>query len=219
MVGQLPVQDVTRANLQDTDIVGAMAQRIMGVNDNIMGMVNAGGRKTATEVRSSSTFGINRLKTNCEWFSATGFAPMSSKMVASTQQLLDIERKYRIVGDQAQWGEKYLMVSPDGIQGNFDFVAVDGTMPVDRFAQANLWQQMFGTMSKVPQIMQGYDIPRIFAFVAQLAGLKNINQFRINVVPDGMPMTGVPVNAGGAMPNGRSNLNEPGQIPGMGPTG
>jgi hypothetical protein len=219
MIGQLPVQDITRSNLNDTDIVGSMAQRIMGVNDNIMGMVNSGGRKTATEVRSSSTFGINRLKTNCEWFSATGFAPMTSKMVASTQQLLDIERKYRIVGDQAQWGEKYLMVDPQSIQGHFDFVPVDGTMPVDRFAQANLWQQMFGTMSKVPQIMQGYDVSRIFAFVAQLAGLKNINQFRINVVPDGMPMQGIPVNMGGAQPNGRVNLNEPGQIPGMGPTG
>lgn len=219
MVGQIPVQDVTRANLSDTDIIGSMAQRIMGVNDNIMGMVNSGGRKTATEVRSSSTFGINRLKTNCEWFSATGFSPMSSKMISSTQQLMDIERKYRIVGDQAQWLGQYVNVTPDMIQGSFDFVPVDGTMPVDRFAQANLWQQMFGTMSKVPQIMQGYDVSRIFAFVAQLAGLKNINQFRINVVPDGQAQPGVPVNAGGPMPAGRSNFNEPGQIPGMGSTG
>ena len=219
MVAQLPVQDVTRANLADTDIVGSMAQRIMGVNDNIMGMVNSGGRKTATEVRSSSTFGINRLKTNCEWFSATGFSPMSAKMISSTQQLMDIERQYRIVGDQAQWMGRYIQITPDMIQGAFDFVPVDGTMPVDRFAQANLWQQMFGTMSKVPQIMQGYDVGRIFAFVAQLAGLKNINQFRINVVPDGTMPQGVPVNAGGSLPAGRSNFNEPGQIPGMGSTG
>lgn len=219
MAMQIPVQDVTRANLTDTDIIGSMAQRIMGVNDNIMGMVNSGGRKTATEVRSSSTFGINRLKTNCEWFSATGFSPMSAKMISSTQQLMDIERQYRIVGDQAQWMGRYIQITPDMIQGAFDFVPVDGTMPVDRFAQANLWQQMFGTMSKVPQIMQGYDVGRIFAFVAQLAGLKNINQFRINVVPDGMMPQGVPVNTGGALPAGRSNFNEPGQIPGMGSTG
>lgn len=219
MIQQLPVADVTRSNLTDTDIVGAMAQRIMGVNDNIMGMVNAGGRKTATEVRSSSTFGINRLKTNCEWFSATGFSPMSAKLISNTQQLLDVERKYRIVGDQAQWLGRYIDVSPELIQGAFDFVAVDGTMPVDRFAQANLWQQMFGTMSKIPQVMQGYDIGRIFAFVAQLAGLKNVNQFRINVVPDGVMPQGVPIGTGAAMPQGNVNLNEPGQIPGMGSTG
>lgn len=219
MVNQLTVQDITRSNLSDTDIVGSMAQRIMGVNDNIMGMVNAGGRKTATEVRSSSTFGVNRLKTNCEWFSATGFSPLTAKMVASTQQLMNIERKYRIVGDQSQWGEKYMMVTPEMIQGAYDFVPVDGTMPIDRFAQANLWQQLFGTMSKVPQIMGAYDIPRIFAFVAQLGGLKNINQFRVNVIPDGqMPPGMVPISAGAA-PAGRSNMNEPGQIPGMGATG
>lgn len=219
MVSQFNVQDITRSNLSDTEVVGAMAQRIMGINDNIMGMVNAGGRKTATEVRSSSTFGVNRLKTNCEWFSATGFAPLAHKLISSTQQLMDIERKYRIVGDQAQWGEKYLHVTPDMIQGAYDFTPVDGTMPIDRFAQANLWQQMFGTMSKMPQVMQAYDIPRIFAFVAQLGGLKNISQFRVNVVPDGMAGMGVPVGGAAPLPGMKMNLNEPGQIPGMGSTG
>jgi hypothetical protein len=152
--------------------------------------------------------------------SAVGFSPMAHKMLASTQQLMDMERKYRIVGDQSQWGERYLMVDPTSIQGNFDFVAVDGTMPVDRFAQVNLWQQMFGSMSKMPQVMQQFDIARIFAFVAQLGGLKNINQFKVNIVPDGMGNPGVPVpGMGGPQPAMRTNLNEPGQIPGMGSTG
>lgn len=216
MLSQIPVQDITRSNLGDTDIVSSMAQRIMGVTDNVMGMINPGGRRTATEVRTSTSFGVNRLKTNCEWFSATGFAPLTQKLMMSTQQLLDIERKYRIVGDMAQWSERYLNVGPREIQGFYDFVPVDGTMPVDRFAQANLWQQMFQTMSKVPQVMMSYDIPRIFAFVAQLAGLKNINQFRVQVMDPGVLQQ--QAQAGNMVPV-RANMNEPGQIPGMGPTG
>jgi len=60
---QFPVVDVTQQHMQDANMVSGLIQRVSGVNDSIMGVVNSGGRKTATEVRTSSTFGINRLKT------------------------------------------------------------------------------------------------------------------------------------------------------------
>jgi hypothetical protein len=181
-----------------------------------MGMVNAGGRKTATEVRSSTTFSVNRLKTTCEWFSTTGFTPLTQKLVVSTQQLYSLERKYRIVGDMAQWAERYINITPDDIQGFFDFTPVDGTMPVDRFAQANLWNQLLGTISRMPGIAMSYDLPKIFGFIAQLSGIKNINQFRVQVVPDAQ--LAAQAQAGNQIPM-RTNLSEPGQIPGMGSTG
>lgn len=216
MLSQFQVQDITRSNLQDSEMVGQLCQRITGVSDNVMGSVNTGGRKTATEVRSSTSFGINRLKTNCEWFSNVGFAPLASKLYMSSQQLYTGEKKYRIIGDQAMWADQYINVTPDMIAGMYDFVPVDGTMPVDRFAQANLWQQMLAGLSKVPGALEQYDLGKIFAFVAQLGGLKNINKFKLNVVPDGMMQQ--QAQAGNVVPM-RPNLNEPGQIPGMGPTG
>lgn len=216
LMTQFPVQDITRSNLSDSEMVGQLAQRITGVSDNVMGAVNAGGRKTATEVRSSTSFGINRLKTNCEWFSNVGFSPLANKLTMSTQQLYTGEQKFRIIGDQAMWADQYMEVNPGMIAGMYDFVPVDGTMPVDRFAQVNLWQQLMASMSKVPGALQGYDLTKIFAFVAQLGGLKNINKFRIQVVPDGMMQQ--QAQMGNAVPM-RANMNEPGQIPGMGPTG
>lgn len=216
LMQQFQVADVTRSNLADSDVVGQLAQRVMGVNDNIMGSVNTGGRKTATEVRSSTSFGVNRLKTNCEWFGATGFSPLSMKLSMTTQQLYSAERKFRIVGDQAQWAEKYMTITPQMIAGFYDFVPVDGTMPIDRFAQVNLWQQMLSSLSKVPGALMGYDLSRIFAFVAQLGGIKNINRFKVQIQPDGMLQQ--QAAAGNVVPM-RTNLNEPGQIPGMGATG
>jgi hypothetical protein len=156
------------------------------------------------------------MKTNCEWFSACGFSPLTQKMLISTQQLYDAQRKFRIVGDMAQWAERYIMVTPADIQGFYDFVPVDGTMPVDRLAQANLWNQLLGTISRVPQVMMAYDLPKIFGYVAQLSGIKNINQFRIQVMPDAQ--LAAQAGAGNQIPV-RTNLNEPGQIPGMGATG
>jgi hypothetical protein len=216
LMQQFAVADVTRGNLADSDVVAQLAQRVMGVNDNIMGAVNSGGRKTATEVRSSTSFGINRLKTNCEWFSSLGFTPLSKKLVMSTQQLYTAEKKFRIVGDQAQWAQAYMEVNPQMIAGFFDFVPVDGTMPIDRFAQVNLWQQLLGNLARVPGALQGYDMMKIFAFVAQLGGLKNVNRFRVQVAPDAQ--VAAQAQAGNVVPM-RTNMNEPGQIPGMGSTG
>ncbi len=216
MIAQFPVSDVTRSNLSDSDLVGQLAQRVTGVNDNVMGSVNTGGRKTATEIRSSTTFGINRLKTNCEWISSVGFSPLTRKMTMTTQQLYQAEKKFRIVGDQALWMGPYMMVTPDSIAGMYDFVPVDGTMPVDRFAQVNLWQQLMASMARVPGALMGYDLGKIFAFVAQLGGLKNVQRFRMQVVPDAQ-LAGQ-AQAGNVVPM-RANMNEPGQIPGMGSTG
>lgn len=225
-VMQLPVQDITRANLQDAQLVQDMIQRVTGVNDSLMGMVNSG-RKTATEVRSSTTFGINRLKTVTEYMSAVGMGPWTQQIIQVTQQLYDQNRKYRIVGDLAQYGQKFLDVTPEQIAGFFDYVPVDGTLPVDRFAQVNLWQQLMAGATQLPQVMAEYDFSRIFAFVAQLAGLKNINQFRVQVVPDaamqnsvaaGNSVPAAPADAPGMSANNENAGGASPQIPGMGQT-
>lgn len=221
VVTQLQVGDVTRGHIGDMQIMAEMLQRMTGVSDNIMGVVNSGGRKTATEVRQSTTMGINRQKTNCEMISAMGFNPWAQKMLQQTQQFYDAEKKYRIVGDQANFAPNFAMVTPDSIAGFYDLIPVDGTLPVDRFAQANLWQMMLAQISKVPQIAGGYDLGRIFAYVASLAGLKNVQQFRLQA-QDPMALQ-KSVAAGNSIPL-EANQRDLGlppnqlQIPGMGPS-
>ena len=197
-ISQLQVMDITQNNLRDIQLVGEMMQRVSGVTDNIMGMVNAGGRKTATEVRTSSSFGINRLKTTAEFWSAGDFSLLTQMMLQNTQQYYDLERKYRVAGDlmglgnrqmqqdQEQAATPFIDVTPDSIQGFYDFVPVDGTMPIDRFAQANIWKDILFGLGKMPQIGMQYDLGGIFGWMARLAGLKNIQQFRIQVAPDDM---------------------------------
>jgi|SRR5687768_4904270 len=219
-VKQFQTVDVTRSHMADTEAVSQLMQRVTGATDNIMGQVNTSGRKTATEVRGSTNFGMSRLKTTGEWWSATGFGPLTQKMIQLTQQMYDMDRKFKIVGDLSQWGERYISVSPEQIAGFYDFVPVDGTLPVDRFAQANLWQQIFSGLSAMPNVMAAYDMPKMFAFVAQLAGLKNITQFRVQLMPDALMQqqlaAGNSVPVAGIAPG---NPAEPGQIPNVGATG
>src|SRR5690606_31800019 len=124
--------------------------------------------------------------------------------------------------------QREMVITPEDIQGFYDFVAVDGTLPVDRFAQANLWRALLAEGTRYPQILAQYDLSKVFAWVAQLAGLKHINQFRVQIQDDGVlaaqaqagnmvPASASPNPGGGnaALPI----VPEPGQVEGMGTTG
>ena len=222
ILSQLQTVDVTQRHPQDVILMQQFIQRVTGVNDTVMGMVNQGDRTTATEVRHSTTFGINRLKTQCEWYSAVGWGPMTQKLVQRTQQFYNQAKKIRLVGDQAQFGPGFLDVTPEMIAGFWDFEPVDGTLPVDRFAQANLWATIMQQMGAYPQILLQYDIAKIFAWVARLGGIKNLAQFKL--IPDSevnkQVLAGNIVPIGTASKEaGNKNLNEPKQIPTLGATG
>jgi hypothetical protein len=221
LIQQIPVSDVTRGNIPDMQELAEYAARAFGVNDNLMGQVHQGGRKSATEIRTSSSMGINRLKTVAEYWSAIAMTPLGQRMLSNTQQYYDQEQQFRIAGDLSQDAGP-IAVSPDMITGQFDFVAVDGTMPIDRYAQANLFREILMGAQKMPFIAQKYDLAKMFGWMAQLGGLKNIKQFEVQVMPDGM----VPgqVAAGNVVPMSEATRDltavpEPGQMPGMGSTG
>jgi len=232
MFKQVDVVDVTRAHMSDFQAMFSIGERTIGINDQIMGSMGGNQRKTATEVRTTTAFGINRLKTISEYMSGMGFAPHSQKLVQTSQQMYSAQAKLRRVGSFAQEaGENFLNVRPEDIVGFYDLVPVDGTLPIDRMAQANLWKEiMAGAMRMPPQIAQQYDWARIFAWAAQIGGLKNINQFKIQVLqpgqgpaPGSIPMLPAPGGQGGGIPQlaspGMSASNDAGfnQLGGEGP--
>lgn len=225
-LNQVQVQDITRANLQDLQMMFGVGERTMGVNDQIMGMLNTGGRKTATEIRTSTSFGVNRLKTTAEWFGVVGFDPLSTMCVQNTQQYYDDDKKFKIAGDLlGSTNARFLQITPEMIAGAYDYVPIDGNLPIDRFAQVNLWRELMGQMRQFPQLMFGYDMTRIFEWVAQLAGLKNITQFKIQIAPEQQLALAVQAGNSVPMPGQRGGGTSAGGAPlptqmnGMGPSG
>jgi len=214
---QLPITDVTRTHLTDLNAFLNIGQRTVGVNDQLMGQISPTGRRSATEVRTGTGFGINRLKTVSEYFSAMGWSPLASMMVQNSQQYFDGMNKFKIVGQLMQEaGKGFIDVTPEEILGFYDFVPVDGTMPIDRLAQAQLWNNLMGQLRNFPEIMMQYDIGRIFEWVAQLAGLKNISQFKVQLMPDQMLQQ--QAQAGNVVPvGGGSGASSPGQPNGASP--
>ena len=193
-IHQLQVNDVTRTHLHDSQFVETMIQRVTGVVDNIMGMVNTSGRKTATEVRTSTGFSTNRLKTPAEYASAVGWGPLSAMMLQNTQQLYEDEKMFRIAGNlmtdiaqrQQRNGEppNGIAVGPEQIAGFYDFVPVDGNLPIDRLAQANLWKEMLMQMANVPAIAMEWDVGGMMTHAMKMMGQRNIDRFKLNLQPD-----------------------------------
>lgn len=185
-VHQIPVQDMTKGHVTDLQLMLGVGERVFGINDQILGALSGSGRKTATEVRTTTGFGVNRLKTITEYMSAGGFAQHAMRLVQMSQQYYQGEKKFRIVGSlltdmNPNEAAAFLDVSPDKITGFYDFVPVDGTLPVDRLALANLWKELMMGMQSIPAVLMKYDLSRIFAHVAQLAGIRNLNQFRVEL--------------------------------------
>jgi hypothetical protein len=199
---QVPVTDVTRAHMTDVQAMFGLGERITGVNDQIMGALsNGSNRKTATEVRTTTSFGVNRQKTITEYMSNMGMSPHSQMLVQNSQQFYDSSAKLRRVGSFAlEAGEQFINVTPEGIAGFYDLIPVDGTLPVDRMALANIWKEiLMGATRMPPAIQMGFDWSRIFMWAAETGGLKNIRQFRVQVTPPGVdPSQGaVPMLPGG----------------------
>ena len=183
VVSQLKVTDITRQNIGDTQSIRELLQQILGVNDNVMGTLDPGGRKTATEVRTASTFSISRLKTIAEFFSATGFTPLTQKLVQNTQQFYfqggAKEEVFKVVGDMAANLDS-VRIDPQSIAGFYDFVPVDGTLPIDRMAQANLWKEILMILVQTG----AYNVEEIVNWIANLSGIRGMKRFKLQVAPD-----------------------------------
>ena len=235
---QFQVTDVTQGHIRDSQVIMEIMQRIMGVTENIMGMVNPGGRKTATEIRTSSTLGVNRLKVNAEYNSAIGWSPLGRVLVQESQQNYNTTKKFRAAGlrsqdeimEAMQGDGGWLTVTPEDILGFFDYVPVDGTMPIDRFALSNLYRELMVDSIKVPVVAQQLDFMKIIQTILELNGVRNFNKFRIkpqiigdaNATANAQRGNIVPIAGGtGAAnpgPPGTGGVPTPRQVGGVGPT-
>lgn len=178
-VMQLQVGDVTRAHLQDFQLMQRMGDSLTGASDNTRGAQDAGGRKTATEVRTSYEAGGSRLASRAMLYSAMGISPASNQWASNYQQYLSQEFELRVLGADGQANS--VRISPQEIEGDFFFPIHDGTLPLDKTAMLETWRQMWQAIIADPtgQMQQTYDAKGIFRFMAKLAGAQNIDDFRM----------------------------------------
>lgn len=213
---EMATSDPTAQHLATLGLFDTLFQRVSGVSESLQGQVSKG-RKTAQEIRTASTASSGRMKLNCEWDSALGFSHLASMLLSNTQQNYSWEETFRIAG-QIMESREFINVTPETIAGNFDYVPVDGNLPLDRNGQAALWKELMLMMFQAPSLAASYDMTGIFSYVAQLAGMKNIDQFRVQVTPDSLVMATLKSGDIQALP-GAGSLGEEGSgVSGGSPT-
>lgn len=181
-LNQLSVDDVTNKHVDDFQLFMRMADSISSVTDNLRGLQDGGGRKTATEVRTTGEAAASRLAAMARLVSAQGVVDLTEQLSLNLQQNLSEEFFIHVVGEQGR--ATPLTVSPEQLVGDFYYPIHDGTLPLDRVALLDAWREIFVAVVQDPQLRQTFDITRIFEYIAELGGARNLDSFKLNVQPD-----------------------------------
>lgn len=225
-VEQLIVGDMTGAHLQAFQLIFDMVQRMTGINDTVMAMPNDE-KKTLGEVNQTLRSAQGRTALQFRLYESMGFVPMVYRAINNRQQFTEAERYYQIAGDAVrEFGADRILVKPEALQGNFDYIVRSELMGPDPARTAMVWTQLVMGLMKVPQLFmapgpdgQVLSLHRIFDEVAKNMGVKNIKDF-YEQAPPPMPPQNVQVMPDEQVANGvkRGNMVPMGpepRLPGM----
>ena len=176
---QLNQVDVTRGHINDMSVVMQIGERLTAATDNRMGLQDSGGRKTATEVRTSAEAGASRLAAQARIISSHGIVDVTELMVLNTQQYISDEFYMQVVGQGAL--TEPVNIAPEMLVGDFHYPVHDGTLPLDKVALLDVWKEIFVAVSQDQELRSQFSIPKIFEFVAELGGAKNIEAMRVQM--------------------------------------
>ncbi len=219
VLAQLQVQDVTSKHIESMQVFQRIGDIFAAVGDNLKGIQDEGGRKTATEIRTSGEAGASRLAARARFISAQGMVDLAEQMSLNIQQLMTEEFYLQVVGQKGT--EFPVTISPQMVAGDFYFPVNDGTLPIDKTALLGIWKEIWMSITQNPMLAQKYDEGKLFEYIAEIGGAKNISAFRISMAPDQQVASGAA--SGNLVPLGPPGLRAPGNapprggIPGPGP--
>ena len=186
VVQQLAVNDITRANIGDAMWITQFMDRISAADQSMQGSLRQGGpeRLTKSEFQGTRGSAISRLQRTAMIIGMQFMQDIGTMFAAHTQQYLSEETFVRLIGRHAeklhnQFGKQSTRVSPYDLAINYDLIVRDGSIPGGNFSDA--WMRMFEIIGTTPELMQQFDVTRIFLYIAQQLGAKNVEDFRRNI--------------------------------------
>ena len=187
VVQQLQVQDITRANIADSAYITQWMDRISGADQSMQGALRQGGpeRLTSSEFQGTRSSAISRLQRIAMIIGMQFMQDVGTMFAVHTQQYMSQDTYVKIVGRYANQlkktfgGQERVSVSPYDLAVSYDLVVRDGSIPGGNFSGA--WLEMFKVIGMTPELMQQFDVTRIFMYIAQQLGAKNVEDFRRNL--------------------------------------
>ena len=183
-ISQIP--DVTKGHWQDIEAMSGLKQRLSAASDAQQGMPTAeGGVRTATEIQRLSQLGSQRLGVLSRIISATSVRPMARMMVANVQDFFGDSGAIRIPDSDSASGltdmvqDGYLDFNLQDIQGEIDYLVVDGTLPLEPTRNAETWINMLKMLNETGMAME-YNSGKIVEEAIRSMGVSDLDQFKIS---------------------------------------
>lgn len=184
VVQQLAVSDITRLNISDSAYITQWMDRISGADQSMQGALRQSGpeRLTSAEFQGTRSSAVSRLQRMAMLIGMQFMQDIGTMFAVHTQQYMSKETYVKIVGryaDQlaATFGKKQRVpVTPYDLAINYDVIVRDGSIPGGNFSQS--WIDLFKVIGASPELMQQFDVTRIFMYIAQQLGAKNVEDFR-----------------------------------------
>ena len=212
VVQQLAISDITRLNISDSAYITQWMDRISGADQSMQGALRMTGpeRLTSSEFQGTRGSAISRLQRIAMLVGIQFMQDIGTMFAVHTQQYMSQDTYVKIVGryaDQlkATFARDKIPVSPYDLAINYDLIVRDGSIPGGNFSQA--WIDLFKVIGTTPELIQQFDVTRIFMYIAQQLGAKNVEDFRrvvgqaqTSVIPDEAALRGA--QAGNLVPVG-----------------
>jgi hypothetical protein len=198
-VKQLNVSDVTRGHIGDVEVLVKFVSMTTAISDNLMGQYHSG-RRSAREAGNTASASGTRLRTIVKLVYDTAFRALGLDMISNLRDGLDEDTFVTVTGSTyPDWDAYDAFVVPETgafkipvnrtqIAGKFDFKLFEGTLPSEKFAQAETLEQTLLALMKNPDgltiltSMLGYDPAKLFTEVLTLRGIKHPDRFKIDAV-------------------------------------
>jgi hypothetical protein len=182
-IAQIP--DITRGHINDIAAMSDLKQRVSAASDAQQGMPTADGVRTATEIQRLTQLGSQRLGVLSRIMSATTIRPMVNMMVQNIQDSLAYEGSIRI--DDNNMPSSIAPLVKDGyidfdvakdLQGDIDYLVIDGTLPIEPTRNAETWINMLQIMNQTGLNME-YKAGAIAEEAIRAMGITDLERFRI----------------------------------------
>lgn len=131
MIHQLQLTDVTGPLMNSVNQDFDFAMRMTGASDQMMGQVTRD-KRTLGEVQRVGHEGSARMARDAMLIDVQGIRPLALRWCANRQQFTSEEQYYRIAGKIAEeFGGDRILVRPEDLWGNFDYIPKTGPEPGD----------------------------------------------------------------------------------------
>ena len=179
------IPDVTRGHWNDIGALSEIKQRLSAASDAQQGMPSPGSdRTTAYEVQRLTQLGSQRLGVLSRIISAQSTRPLVRMSVENIQDAIALNGSIRMGNDQSNETlepmiqDGYLDYSNADLQGDIEYLVVDGTLPIEPSRSPESWLNAVQVASQSGLGME-LDLKAMTLEAVRSMGISDIDRFRI----------------------------------------